>query len=326
MCMQKPDWFIAAQTGDMTNYKKYFSKYQSSYDKRESNPEQNIMTGWAAIHYAVSYGHVQMVTELLPTECQLTTNELNICKCAGFGPKSKLKIPSGTNVVQLAILMKQVECLKLILTFLQNNKFVFDSILHQKNAYNQTTYVIATMCAYQEAVDLIITNPRFLEEINDVLSGDFVPIFNVTAFGRILGIRALHQLQQNELYYQKINEQLLQRDQKYLSALDLSKLELNRERFPITDEEKLELQNITYEMTKTAFLFARTSKIQKLEGMTTAFLMGKPVREIFDDEFDTNVKQFDQQGESGFDEKLEYIKKIHSQQKAVVRGNRAGVE
>ena len=56
MCMQRPDWFIAAAQGNVDGVRVHAKKMIRSTDKRETSLEHGIFQGFAAIHYAAYFG------------------------------------------------------------------------------------------------------------------------------------------------------------------------------------------------------------------------------------------------------------------------------
>lgn len=148
------------------------------------------------------------------------------------------------------------------------------------------------MCGYPEAVALLESD--MLEpELNKVMQGDFVPIFNATAFGKLEVLKALQRLQNKPKTSMIINEMCMARDQKNLSAIDLAKMERDMNKFALTPAENQELISITIDMVKHAFVACKFGTDQQ-KNLAVAFLSGKPMSEIFDDKFASDIENIEQ--------------------------------
>lgn len=248
-----------------------------------------------------------MLEFLLPKEYAEQTKELVTMDCPGFSKGGKLKIPPGTNAFMIAIVRKQIKALKVIENFFRDNKLLRDEIIGQTNDYQQTIAVYASMCGYPEAIELLESD--MLEpELGKVMTGDFVPIFNATAFGKLEVLKALQRLQSKPKTSGVINEMCLSRDQKNLSAIDLAKMERDMNKFALTPEENQELISIATEMVKHAFIACKFGSDQQ-KNLSAAFLGGKPVSEVFDDQFAGDVDNIEQTVESmDVEKKNEFLK------------------
>lgn len=122
VCGQSPDWFTKAYNGDTTYVTKQLNKRKGSYDSRETNGEQNIFNGFAAIHYAVYNNQLDVLKLLMKDEFQLDTKADTNVVAPGFSPVTRYKLAAGSNILALALLRKHDQVCQYIMQYLAENE------------------------------------------------------------------------------------------------------------------------------------------------------------------------------------------------------------
>ena len=77
-----------------------------------------------------------MLKFLLELEYAETTKELVVMDSPGFARGGKLKIPSGTNALMIAIVRKQIKAIDTIVDFLNKNELCKKKIIGNVNMFN----------------------------------------------------------------------------------------------------------------------------------------------------------------------------------------------
>ncbi|CAL6057625.1 Ankyrin_repeat protein 1 [Hexamita inflata] len=300
MCMQKSDWFVAAQAGDLATIKKLINKNKGIFDKRESDPANNCFHGFSALHYATIANKVDVVKFLLGHELLLQTQEAASMACPGFSAKAILKVAGSSNCLQLAILKKHTELITIIVQFLAENEVLRTQFIGQLNQMKQTSLCIAAVCGYEEAAQLI-SNPLFNKELG-LVQGPFSIGAIGACYARLPILQQIHTVFQANI--QQIAEMFLFRDTGFKSAVDLASVSNKNEKVAVSEADYAQVLVLTQDLTSQAFRWARGNKFE----LTTAFLLGKSIESYFGAEFEAEMQLIDATKKNDTEENLKKMK------------------
>eukprot|EP00703_Trepomonas_sp_PC1_P001336 JAP95270.1 Ankyrin repeats-containing protein [Trepomonas sp. PC1] len=278
MCKQKPDYFIAAANNDMKLLNQHINKSKNTFDRRSTNIEMNIFSGFGAIHYAAYHGNDEILRLLLPYEIGLQTSETQVIVAPGFGTaQAKYKLADGSNCLMIALLRKHISSLTLILDYIQNNQQSVDQIVGQTNSMGLTNYIVASICNYPEAIHLLL-NPTFIQkELFLVTDGDMTPSMNACFFGRHVTAICLGELFKNPEMRDSLTRMILNRDTE--GQICVSHLKSNNfEKFGVPIDQMTEIRQIMTGVVYNAYQWAQGKP--QFELILKSFMKDQTIEQI----------------------------------------------
>lgn len=127
----------------------------------------------------------------------------------------------------------------MILKFLENNKQKREEIVGKFDDEGLTTYLMATICNFPEAQQLL-AHPIFLEhEFFLVKTGDITPVMNAAFFGRPFLAEFIYRMSTAQSYRENTYKMLLQRDDSGSCCLELAQAEVDFAKFGCTQSDKI---------------------------------------------------------------------------------------
>ncbi|CAL6056879.1 Ankyrin_repeat protein 1 [Hexamita inflata] len=280
MCKQNPSWFIAAQQNDVEKIKQLMKKNKNSLDKRETSQADSIYKGFGAIHYACLFGHEDLVKTLMVEELALRTKDTVMFPAPGFSDATKYRLASNSSCLDIALLSKKPEIVKLLVEKITQDKIAFEKLIGKVNHFNLTTLIVAGLCNYQEAFDVMNNEQIIDKELHLVTSGDVTLATNCAYFGRIQCALMLERCAKNPKLNKFVFEMMLKRDMAKLTVLEITKQEVDLVKFNCTQGQRQEIENIIKELTTQAYEYAVKQTDKKWQGIVIEFLAGKTPAEM----------------------------------------------
>ena len=115
MCKQDVSWFKAAAQGDLSVIVDQMAKKTQTRDPRATSEEGQVFHGFTALHYAVFFGHYDIVKVLDQYEMHMLIEEDFSIQAPGFAVGAKYKLTAGCSIFSLALLRKQIKIMKYML-------------------------------------------------------------------------------------------------------------------------------------------------------------------------------------------------------------------
>ena len=143
-----------------------------------------------------------------------------------------------------------------------------------------TNYIIATLCKFPEAYS-VLRSPMFIQkEFALVKTGDITPVFNAAFFGRVETARVLKELSDKEDLKEVVFEMFLQRDNNKSNCIELSVMDIDLQKFDVTQQERDEIRGIMMDLSVKAYKHAKKGG-EKWADLLRIYMQGKSTLEVF---------------------------------------------
>ncbi|CAL5998487.1 Conserved_hypothetical protein [Hexamita inflata] len=201
-------WFNAAKEDDLEYIIEHADKMTRKRDQRQTDVAKNIFQGFTALHYACLFGNHHLLTFLLRMECDMLTTVENLIPAPGIQDIKLFLLPKGSNFYQIATLSKHPQLVDEIRYMVQADP---DFIWCPPISRLYSSLSIASLCIYEDVIDVINTPEMLQKELDLHLSGLLTPIGLACKYGNHYAMKAYLQLCSNIWYRGSIYYMILQK-------------------------------------------------------------------------------------------------------------------
>lgn len=160
------------------------AKGKRTREHRTTDINNNVITGFTALHYACYCGYIEEVKLLMELEYDMRTEETVSIPALGFTNTGKYKLPAGSNCLTIALLRKRGDIVTYILEYLEKNKDAREELVGKMDDMGLTSLLMACICNFPEAMAVIRHGIFMNAEFFLIKTGDITPTTNCALFGR----------------------------------------------------------------------------------------------------------------------------------------------